>query len=294
MKGNVANLNERAMLVNLEIRRWSQHTTDQEVSNEVAVAHNADGSMGRYRKRLLPKNALLTYTGVVNSLRREHYFLTLPWSDEGYRILSSTGYFEYQKRINGLIFEGKAALEEFWPKYEQFKAEMKASLNGLYKEEDYPPVDELKAKFGVDIKIKPMPTNKDDFRVKLPAATVKKIQQSIEDDAKQVVENAIKDVYGRLHSVIEHAAERLKAYKVTEQDKIEGRFRDSLVTNIVELLDVIPALNITDDAELNKFAATIRKDIAAHPAQVLRDDEAVRNAVVSKADAILAKMKAFV
>jgi hypothetical protein len=122
---------------------------------------------------------------------------------------------------------------------------------------------------------------------------LQEIKDSIEAESKATIEAAMKDVYARLHEVISHAAERLRAYKVTSDDKVEGRFRDSLITNIIELLDVVPALNLTDDPKLRQFATTIRKEITAYAPEVLRDDERIRTQVASKAEEILKKMEAY-
>lgn len=287
------NLQESSMLVSLVIRRWSQHTTDKEATMEVAAHHQSDVSMGNFRKRLLPRDALIRYTGVVNSLRKEHYFLTLPWTDEGYRILSNKGYFEYRKRISALIEQGNQALEEFWPIYEAHKEEMKLRLNGLYKEEDYPSVEALKTKFGVDVRVKPL-SSADQFRVKsLGSKEVAAIKAAIEDESKAAVETAIKSVYERLNEVITKAATRLKEYKLTADNKVEGKFRDSLLSNITDLLDVIPALNITNDPKLGKFVEQVRQEITLHSPDVLRDDEVIRSKVVASAEEIMKKMAGY-
>ena len=42
----------------------------------------------------------------------------------------------------------------------------------------------------------------------------------------------------------EHLAERLQAFQVTEEG-VEHPFRDSVVTNLVKLVDILPKLNVT-------------------------------------------------
>jgi hypothetical protein len=287
-----ADLGSKAMLVDLTIRRWFEHATDQDATREVAEAHGSNVSLGQYRKKLLPREALaLGYSCVEREIRKTHKFLTLPWGDDGYRILSSTGFFDYRNKMKELTGKADEELNKFWPKYDDYKAQMKAQLNGLYKEEDYPSIDELKAKFGVEIKFKPLPTAAD-FRVKLGKADLAQVRASIEQENTRILEQAMKDVYARLHDVVARAAERLKEYNV-DGDKVEGKFRDSLIGNIVELLDVVPALNITDDPALRDFADRTRKEVTAHQAEVLRDDETVRKAVIASADDIVAKMGAY-
>jgi hypothetical protein len=48
----------------------------------------------------------------------------------------------------------------------------------------------------------------------------------------------------------------LSAYKTTEQG-VEHPFRDSIVTNLVKLVDVMPRLNVTGDPELERLTAQL-------------------------------------
>ena len=57
----------------------------------------------------------------------------------------------------------------------------------------------------------------------------------------------------RLYEAVQHLADRLTAYKVTGEG-VEHPFRDTVVTNLVKLVDVLPKLNITNDPELERLA----------------------------------------
>lgn len=286
----VHRINESAMLVSLTVRRWHPHKTDEEVSQEVAAQHKASREMGKYRKRLLAKTTFKKLSTIINEIRNFHYFHTLPWS-EGERILSQLGYFEYMKQLSKLRQEFDAEWRAFLPLYPALKEEAKLRMGSLYKEEDYPSIDAIATKFGVDVIVSPIPAG-EDFRVDLGAAELKRVRTQLEEQSKAVIEEAIKSVWGRLQKVVQHAAERLKAYQEVD-GKVEHSFRDTVVTNISELLDVIPALNITNDPKLVEFAAAIRQELTAYSGTVLRDDPKVRATVAQKADDILAKMAGF-
>ena len=86
-------------------------------------------------------------------------------------------------------------------------------------------------------------------------------------------------------------AERLQAYKVTGEG-VEHPFRDSVVTNLVKLVDVLPKLNVTGDPELERLAAQVRASLLVDP-QELRKSEAIRNETAKTASAICDRMAAF-
>src|SRR5579884_3866071 len=80
-------LSSRAMLCSLSISMWSARKHDPAASEEIASRHGAKSDAGRYNKVLLPKQALAEIQKIVSEARHEHYFITLPWADDGYRVL---------------------------------------------------------------------------------------------------------------------------------------------------------------------------------------------------------------
>lgn len=284
-------INDRAMLVGLYIKRWEPYTTDQKVSADTNDRYRSDAHMGRFRKRLISKEHFAPLYTLYNKIKSVHFFLTLPWADDGYRILSGVAYLDYMQKIRALVTEWEQALiTEIIPNYPAMKADAKVRLGKMYDDSDYPA--ELKDRFKVVITVRPIPDGSD-FRVDVGDQEAKNIRAAIEEENKTIVEAAMKDVWARLADVIGKTSERLKAYSVNKEGKVEHTFRDTLITNITELLDVVPALNVTGDATLTKFAEQIRKEIVAHTPDQLRDTESLRVSVAEKADAILTKMQGF-
>jgi hypothetical protein len=84
-------LTSRAMLCSLSISVWSARKHDPDASEEIAARHGAQSDAGRYHKMLLPKAALAKIQKIVSEARQEHCFMTLPWDDNGYRVLPQSG-----------------------------------------------------------------------------------------------------------------------------------------------------------------------------------------------------------
>jgi hypothetical protein len=68
--------------------------------------------------------------------------------------------------------------------------------------------------------------------------------------------------------------------------------RDSVVTNLVKLVDVLPKLNVTADPELERLAAEVRASLVVDP-QELRKSESVRTETAKQAMVISARMSAY-
>src|ERR1017187_4195336 len=83
-------ITERAMLAAVHISIWTAVKHDRKISRDVASQHGAHQGAGRYNKQLLrgadKLDELRTLAGQV---RQYFYQITLPWSDEGFRLLPS-------------------------------------------------------------------------------------------------------------------------------------------------------------------------------------------------------------
>src|SRR6201998_4902829 len=88
------------MLAAVHISIWTAVKHDRKVSRDVAHQHGAHETAGRYNKQLLrgaeKLEALRTLAGQI---RQHFYKITLPWSDEGYRLLPAHFYFELTKQM---------------------------------------------------------------------------------------------------------------------------------------------------------------------------------------------------
>ena len=88
----------------------------------------------------------------------------------------------------------------------------------------------------------------------------------------------------RLKGVVAHMVDRL--------NEPESRFHASLVTNICELVELLPRLNVNQDEELNRFAGEIRDRLCGFTARDLKKNEILRVATANDAAEILTKMDA--
>jgi len=132
----------------------------------------------------------------------------------------------------------------------------------------------------------------DDFRVQLGSREVNRIRRQIEASTRQAMDDAMHEVYGRIFKVVEHMATRLRAYTVTA-DGVQNTFRDSLVENVRELVDVLPALNINNDPRLTDVISHMRDNLLTYSGDVLRDSAAARIETAQAAEAILKSVSDF-
>jgi len=276
-----AKLTERALLVALNISEWGARRHDREVTASVAREHGADHDAGCYTKVLLPKAFLACIRQVRTQARSTHYELTLPWCDDGFRILPVDLHLTYMDRLRELRSRFEQAVEDFLAAYgdqTQAKAAARRKLGSLYREADYPSSQRLRRAFAFEINLMPLPDGHD-WRIDLPETTVERIRCDLTSRLEEAQRLALEDLYRRLATVVSHMATTLG-----EPDKI---FRNSLIGNVRELCALLPHLNIGHDRELDSLNREIETRLGWLDPEALRSDPSSRQTAAVDAAALL-------
>lgn len=278
-------LSEEAMIVRLSISQWSARKYDTAISTEVVAHYSADPDAGRWNKLLLAKEAIRSITQASSAARAFHYENTLPWDDDGGRLLPSKNFLIYSKQMREFKSRFETAVREFIAGYEEYRREARVRLNGMFDPGDYPGQDEIVRKFSFSTDIEPVP-KAEDFRVAIQSKEMTKLKQQLENRVAERVEEATRDLYLRLNTVVGKLAEKL--------GQKEAIFRDSLVENVAELVGLLPKLNVTGNARLEALRQETKRKLCGLEPETLRKDETVRSKAAEDAKAILEKMSSYV
>jgi hypothetical protein len=270
------------MLAAVHISIWTATKHDRKVSRDVANQHGAQERAGRYNKQLLMGAARLEDLRTLAGQIRQHFYkVTLPWSDEGLRLLPSHFLFDLTARMREFKTDFSAGVDQFLEVYPSYIREARAELGSLFREEDYPSVDKLREKFNVNLEILPISTG-DDFRVTMSAEEQARIAREIDANVRQRLTKGTDDLWKRLRDVVSHMVDRL--------NEPESRFHATLITNIYDLVSLLPQLNVNQDPDLERFATQIRARLCNYTAQDLKKDDLLRTSTAAEAAGIVAEM----
>ncbi len=272
------------MVVNLQISMWSGYKLDKGMSQRVTTEANADADAARVNKHLVPKESLKEIITAAGSLRTHFYERTLPWGDNGDRLLPRLAYADFVQEHGRLEQEFNNAVDNFIKeKYLAARDQAEFRMGEMFKAEDYPEAEQLRRRFAVNIDVHGVPTGRD-FRVDMDQQTTDMLRQQIEEKNAERVSMAMRDVWGRLSTVLTHFASKMA------DDSI---FRDSTVKNLEELVEMLPALNVTEDPELEKIRQDITDTLIGYKPKDLRKDSAVRQAAAKESRRIADQMASF-
>ena len=174
-------------------------------------------------------------------------------------------------------------MNEFLEVYPSYIEQVRPELNGLFREEDYPSVEKLRGKFGLRLEVLPIPSG-NDFRVTLSEEEQARVAREIDESVRQSLDRGTRDLWIRLTEVVRHMVERL--------NEPESRFHASLVTNVFDLVELLPRLNVNHDEELSRFAVEVKDRLCSFSAYDLKRNEILRATTASDAAQILSKMDA--
>ena len=284
-------LSQKAMLAELTIKGWSGRAQDNEAAAHTAQAYQANVEWMKFTKRLVNKEALKAVKKAENEARKTHKELTLPWNENGQRILPAQAYQDYMTRMAAHRDAHEAAVDAFLAEFDALVEEARKELGGLFNPADYPEAGDLLDKFLFDTELNALDVT-GDFRVKMADSEMKALQEQIARRTEARLAGAMHDVYERLHDVVSHMAERLRAYKPKqgEDGKIENPFRDATLNNVRDIVDLLPKLNLTNDPALTALAQEVKQTLLAADAKELRNDDAKRADVAAQAEKIAGAM----
>jgi hypothetical protein len=278
-------LTSKAMTANMTVGMWMATRLDKGASAELTVRAGAKPDAARVNKHLIDKEALAPIVRACGALRTHFHEHTMPWKDNGDRILTRKMFTTFIERHNRLAEQFEAAVDHFvrseYPKEIQRAA---FRMGSMFKPEDYPEPIRLRGKFYVVLGIDAITTS-GDFRVELDDATVAKVRAEIDTASEHRVKAAMADIWERLVSAVSHAQSRLS--------DPEQRFQSTTLTNVSDLLVIADAMNLTDDPNLTSICHELDQIFGSVSATDIRKDASMRSAVATEAEEIVEKMKGF-
>lgn len=272
-------LTEKALLVTLNICQWSAKKFDKKATQEVNDNHGATDA-GRFNKALIAKDHLQEIQKLANEARTFHYANTLPWGDNGERLLPSSNYFEYTAAMARYKNQFDGLVREFCRAYPQMIDEARVRLNGLFNPSDYPA--NVADKFEIKKNFMPVPASAD-FRLNLNSQEVETLRANIEDEIGRRFAAAQQDIYARIADQLKRMHERLKDSKAV--------FRNTLFENLRELCDLLPRLNLGNDPNITALTQEL-KAIYTDP-DAVRKDTRLRADKAAQVEDILHRMGGF-
>jgi hypothetical protein len=280
----VAGVARSAMMVDLHISVYSGRKQDKSTQAEVTTAKGSGSSKAAsvYKNLFAECKELDALTKFQARARAEHYRLTLPWNDQGARLLPTASLLEYQQTMGRYRNEFERLVDAFLDKYDTLVAAAAFQLGTLFDRQEYLSRAQVALRFRMESSFTPLPTS-GDFRLDVESTVQRELVEQYERRMEAKLAQANQDSWSRLHEALLRLSDRL----VVEEDGKKRKFHDTMVTGALELCELLTVMNVTNDPELEKARRKVEEVLSGVTPKELRDEHSTRIQTKQRVDAIL-------
>lgn len=290
---HITTLRDCAMQCNLEVRMWVGTVQDDQLSDEVTEAKQADRGSAKVIKNLL---ASCAEHGAVKRYRSYAY----NWfKQRSYPYVGSTGLvsnYEIPKIMTEFEDEIRPGymntVEPFLLAYADLRSNYAFKMQGkMYNAGDYPDVEDVRGKFSINLYMQPIPNS--DFSQRISADVVEQLSSHYSRQAERFVRETGERQLAQLAKVmqsISHCCEVDVKETASGDVKVSRRrLHESTLQRAIEYCDSFKHFNPSGDTRLEGIRADLERVLNGVDIKTLRDSDSLRATVKSDVDDIMKK-----
>jgi len=285
------NLAERAFIVKVSVGIFESVKVDKRTSSRVRSEAGAEADAGRWQASSIPTSApeYRELSNVRSRIQAVNAFYTSPWMDGGYRIIPSELFHEWKIKVDEAASKLPDAVDALVFAMPRLKRIAIAKANGLWNEDLWPTEAQVRNACWVSREYQPIPQT-NDWKLTVGEAEAADIRKEAEESEKAKLEAAQRGAIERLHEAVKHMKDRLRDYSIAEN----GRLHKSMLTNIEELVGILPYLNVANDPVFSSAIEDCKKYLLAFSSDELKESEGSRNFVMEQADSIFNRLSGII
>jgi hypothetical protein len=140
----------------------------------------------------------------------------------------------------------------------------------------------MRSKFAFNFSYAPLP-DAGDFRIDIGNEQSQAMKEQYEDYYSKQLQNAMGDVWTRLHDSLSKMSERLD-YQGKDDKKT---FRDTLVSNVENMIGLLKTCNVTDDPKMEQARVVLDDALRGVTPDALREDDYLRSQTKQSVDEVI-------
>jgi len=279
-------ISSAAMIVDFNASVWTARKKDHKASEQVNYVNNADKGVANVSKNLLGNcPELQAIQKFVGNLRNMHYGMTMPWSDNGSRLVTTAAYFDYNEVMTGLIAEGWDLVKSFGEVYPYLTAGAQAQMGGLFNANEYPPLEQVMQKLSFRLNYTPLP-EAGDFRIDIGNEAMQQIKSQYSEHFTTQIKGAMNDLWQRLHDNLTTLVRQLE---VDEEGK-GNRLYQTVFDQCLALVKMLGTCNITQDSHMEAVRRKLEEALHGTNIEQLKTNHTFREETRTKLTAAIAAL----
>ena len=279
-------ISSAAMVVDFNASVWTARKKDNKASEDVNNMNAADKGVANVTKNLLGEcDELRAVQKFAANVRNIHYSMTMPWSDNGSRLLTTQQYFKYNEVMTDLQQEFYRLVGELLDVYEWRVIKAQDKLGTMFNRDEYPTRDSLQDKFGFRVSYVPLP-DAGDFRIDIGNEAMTQIKSQYESHYTQAIKTAMNDIWHKLHDNLTTLVRQLD---VNEKGK-GNRLYDSVFDRAIELTEMLGTCNVTGDSQMEAMRRQLEQALHGLNLDQIKRSPTLREGTRTKLTAAIAAL----
>mgnify|MGYP003350132667 CR=1 FL=1 len=313
-KADIASLPSIAsasMLGYLNISVWEARKKDKKTEAEVTASKGARSKRAAsVHKHLFSECPALEAIKALRGEARQWFNrVTLPWDDNGGRLIVTKNYFEvmadaarYEKRFDDLV-------QVFCNTYATEISKQAFEMGALFDRNEYPDVADVRHKFDFSLSVNPLPMA-GDFRLDIANDALTELQKRHEKQTQARVAAAMSDAWTRIKEQVQWVHERMSAVldhdpdateetqetddqgnvtKVEIKKKRRPKLYDSMLEQGIELCGLLRDLNVTNDPALEEARRMLESTLVRIDMDSLKESPELQRSTKAAMQSIIDK-----
>ena len=278
------------MLVRLTLGGPSGIKAKKRESQDLADSKNAD--------QRLTKVVIHTFKKQIEPVKAHQQFVrqyfnnnTLPWGDGGQRLVNNAHWEKLRKFLEEAKMKNQSLYAEFldnMPRHIE-SASRPGELGDLFDRDDFKTREELLGKWKFQWDEDTVPDAEHDVRAGWSPQQIERMKTVWKEQEDRKTKEAMSDVTERVQAHLSRISDRLGAYNGGRT----GSFKDTMIGNMRDLANLLPAFNLTNDPELEAIHRQIMQEICPLDPKELRKSPELRAVGKRAADDLLARIGSF-
>lgn len=290
---HITTLRDCAMQGNLEVRIWLGTMQDDQLSDEITEAKEAERGSAKVTKNLLA--GCLSH-GAVKRFRSHAY----NWfKQKSYRYVGTSGLIGNYDIPNVLQEYEDTLRPEFWNLVDKFcldyadiKANYAFKMQGkMYNANDYPDVEWVRSRFDINLYLQPIAAS--DFGQHISAQVAEQLNDHYAKQAERFIRETGDKQMSQLVKVMQslsHCCDvEVREGKNGETKVTRRRLHESTLEKAIEYCDSFRHFNPSGSEKLEGIRRDLERALGGVNIKALRDSDSIRASVKSEVDEIMKK-----
>lgn len=286
--------------IRVRVRCGSMLTSrqDKQARAELAASkHIEERSISASRKLFLDSSRAKACVQSARTIKDFVARRTLPWGDDGYRVLPLVSLTKFRQELDTLLWKHTALVDAFQANIAWEIDQDRLRLGVMFDESDYQtrkrggyaPID-FSERLAIQPSYEPI-ADPSDWR----SAPSERDRTQYQELLASVVAEATTDLTERVRSGVSALLTKIASFGSGKNAGQRVKWTNSALSDLAELADLVPELNIAGDKNLQDIAETIQRTLEpvmpkGDESSVLRDSRLARSHVAVSLEGVMDRL----